>query len=169
MKQLFVIRHAKSSWKHEGLTDHERPLNARGERDAPRMGERLRDADLLPDRILSSDAVRARQTALIVRESAGCTAPLLLLRELYLAAPETYLAHLSRLDATVRRAMVVGHNPGLEELTRLITGQDEALPTAALVHVRLDASTWSDLALAAPRGDLLELWRPKEIFAGENG
>lgn len=163
MRELLILRHAKSSWKHEGLGDHERPLNKRGQRDAPRIGARVRDQGILPDRILASDAVRARQTALLFREGAEADVPLELLRSLYLAPPESYFEVLAELDDAVARPMVVGHNPGMEELVHAITGDDPFVPTGCLIRVTLEIDGWAACRSGA-RGSLLDLWRPKEIF-----
>lgn len=162
MKQLLILRHAKSSWKHAGLTDHDRPLNPRGLRDAPRMGRLLLSRDLLPQRILCSTAVRAHTTALMVCEAAGLADPPEFLRELYLAAPTSYIEHLALLDDDDQRVMVVGHNPGLEELVYLLTRDHETMSTAALAHVALPIERWAEVSLRT-RGTLLDLWRPRDL------
>jgi len=164
MKQLLILRHAKSSWKHEGLDDHDRPLNKRGRRDAPRMGRWIRVQGLLPDAILSSTAVRAWTTALLVAEAAGFVGPIQPSRELYLGGTGPYLDALARCSDDHRRVMVVGHNPDLEDLLHEMTGRHEALGTAALSHVRLPIRGWKDVRRAR-RGELLGVWRPKELPA----
>ena len=90
------MRHAKSSWKTDELADHDRPLNARGQRDAPRIGRLLRAQDLEPDRVLCSTAKRARKTATEVVEGSGYDSPVELLEELYLASPSTHIDVLRR-------------------------------------------------------------------------
>ena len=162
MKELLILRHAKSSWKEGGLSDHQRPLNKRGLRDAPRMGSLLSEHGVLPDVILSSDAVRARETALITRDAAQLETPLLLLRDLYLAGPTNYLQRLAELDDSIYRAMVVGHNPGLEELALVLTGEEVVVPTACLVHVQLPLEHWAG-AERATVGRLLNVWKPREL------
>lgn len=162
MKHLLVLRHAKSSWKHDGLSDHDRPLNKRGLRDAPRIGQLIRERNILPDRILSSTAVRACTTAVQVGEAAGIEEPPVLVPTFYLAAPSAYLEMLATLDDAAARAMVVGHNPGLEELVYHLTGRDETLPTAALAHVELPLDSWSEID-GSTRGKLLDLWLPREL------
>jgi phosphohistidine phosphatase len=162
VKLLLILRHAKSSWKDPGLDDHERPLNKRGKRDAPRMGCLLKQEGLLPDLILSSTAVRARTTAEMVADAGRYRGRLELTPELYEATPEAYVNALSELDDDLRSVMVVGHNPGLEQLLHLLTGSDEALPTAALAKVELEIATWSELD-RSPRGSLAQLWRPKDL------
>jgi phosphohistidine phosphatase len=162
VKEILVLRHAKSSWSDSGLSDHERPLKKRGLRDAPRIGELLAEQDLVPDVILCSTAVRARQTAERVRASCGREVPLHFTKELYLAGPGRYLDLLAELPDATRRAMVVGHNPGLEELVTVLTEEEQTLPTAALAWIQLAVETWSELA-PDTRGQLVRLWRPREL------
>lgn len=116
MKTLLMMRHAKSSWKDASMADQERPLNKRGRRDAPRMGQRLQDAGLFPQSILSSTAERARQTATAVADATGFEGEIHFDATLYAAAPEAYLAALRGVPAETRVALLIGHNPGLEEL-----------------------------------------------------
>lgn len=163
---LLILRHAKSSWKVSGLADHERPLNKRGLQDAPRMGWLLREEDLLPDLILSSTAVRARKTAEIVAEKSGYEGELEYRSDFYGAGPEAYLGALSSLTDEYSRVMVVGHNPGLEELLELLTGEFEKMPTAALAQVVLPIQTWrelSDIEESSLEGELVNLWRPRDL------
>jgi phosphohistidine phosphatase len=162
LKTLLILRHAKSSWLESGLADHDRPLNKRGQRDAPRMGRLLRQEDLVPDLIISSSAVRASKTAQQVIEESGYEGELRLERELYASEPEAYLDILQLLPDEVGRVMVVGHNPGLEELLELLTGDWRRLPTAALAQVSLDLDVWQDLS-EETRGKLVNLWLPRQI------
>ncbi len=161
MKTLLILRHAKSSWKDEQIGDHDRPLNKRGRRDAPRMGELLRAAGLPPELIISSTARRARKTASKVARQCGYQGIIKLRGTLYLAPPEAYLDALHDLDDAIHRVMVVGHNPGLEQLLALLTGQQVHLPTAALAQVELDLDRWRDVH-AQTRGTLIRLWRPDQ-------
>lgn len=162
MKTLLILRHAKSSWKRPDLDDHDRPLGARGRRDAPRMGALLRRRGLTPDLVVSSTAVRAQTTAEQVAEKSGYGGQVVLDRRLYLAAPEALVDVVGRLGGTVARVLVVGHNPGLQELVARLAGAAEALPTAALAQVALPIGAWRELR-ASTRGRLVELWRPKEL------
>lgn len=161
MKTLLVLRHAKSSWDDSALDDHERPLNARGEDDAPRMGRLARAEGLSPQLIISSDAVRARLTAAAMAAATG--GQMQLEPRLYHADAAQILAVLrSVIQQNVATAMIVGHNPGLEDLIAHLTGEHESLPTAALAHIVLPIDRWSDLDTSI-RGTLIELWRPKEL------
>ena len=162
MKILLILRHAKSSWKHAGLADHDRPLNTRGLRDAPRMGRLLREEGLLPDLVVSSTAVRALATADLAAGEAGYGGAVMQDRRLYLAAPAALAGVLAEAGGGASRLLVVGHNPGLEELLAGLTGRAEPLPTAALAEVRLELAAWSALS-ADTRGRLVNLWRPREL------
>ena len=161
MKTLLILRHAKSSWKNNELSDHDRPLNPRGQRDAPNVGKRLRNEDLIPDAILSSTAKRARQTAEAVAEESGCAGELQLSGELYGGGPEAYLEAIRSLPSPVDCALVVGHNPDLEELVEILSGESVRLPTAALAHLQLDIQDWQDLN-EEKQGKLVNLWTPRE-------
>jgi phosphohistidine phosphatase len=162
MKALLVLRHAKSSWKDETLTDHERPLNKRGRRDAPRMGRLMRDAHLVPERILSSTALRARLTAEAAAEACGCAEQLRYVEALYHGTPDDYLEVLRGQPDELDRILVVGHNPVLEEFLERLVGEWNRLPTAALAHVSLPVERWEELN-AGTRGRLEALWSPKEL------
>jgi phosphohistidine phosphatase len=165
MKTLLLLRHAKSSWNEAGLDDHDRPLNERGKRDAPRMGGLLREQNLVPDAILTSTAKRAFKTARKVAQKSGFAGQLQDRAELYLASPAVYLDLLSRLPEHVQRPLVVGHNPALEELVESLTGRQEELPTAALVQIEMPIERWSELVndnTNKTQGELVRIWRPSE-------
>lgn len=163
MRSLLVLRHAKSSWKDSALDDHERPLNKRGRRDAPRIGKLLVELELVPDVVICSTATRARETVSAVTERAGCRGELVFDDSLYLASPERLVEAIQRHGApeTVR-LLVVGHNPSLEELVTRLTGAPQSLPTAALAHIVLPIPSWNELGLETA-GRLAGLWRPKEL------
>lgn len=144
MNTLLLMRHAKSSWDDPALADHDRPLNKRGKQDAPRMGRWLRDADLVPDLIVTSSAKRARKTARLVAEACGYDGELLIRPELYHAPPDVWAAVVRALPDTASRVLCVGHNPGLEATLAAWTGQAVAMPTATIAHLRMDAPSWSD-------------------------
>src|SRR6266496_5933668 len=91
MKSVLVLRHAKSSWKHPELADHDRPLNKRGKRDAPLIGRLLKKEDLVPESIISSTAIRARATAEAVAKASSYKGEIVLNKSLYAAGPEAYL------------------------------------------------------------------------------
>ena len=161
MKTLLLLRHAKAS-KDTGGPDHDRPLNDRGNRDAPRIGTLLREPSLLPDLIISSTATRARQTAQAVAESCGYHGSLDLRDDLYMARPAAFTRVLRGLDDDRERVLVVAHNPGLEEFLEDLTGTPETLPTAALAHLTLSIDSWKLFESTTP-AQLQHLWRPREL------
>jgi phosphohistidine phosphatase len=161
MKTLLILRHAKSSWKDDTLPDHDRPLNKRGKQDAPLVGRLMHDEGLLPNLILSSTAKRARATVELVAEESGYEGDIQYSRELYAAGPEAYVESLTELPDKYDRVMVVGHNPGLEQLLEELTGEYHSLPTAALAQVSIPIQCWIELSNMAD-GKLVNIWRPRE-------
>lgn len=162
MKTLLILRHAKSSWKDSSLADHDRPLNKRGKQDAPRMGKFLRKQDLTPDKIISSTAKRARKTATAVAKASRYEGKVELTKAFYHAGPEAYLTVLRNLSDDYQWVMVVGHNPGMEELVASLTGRMETMSTAAIAHVALPIESWQELDDGV-QGEFLHLWRPKAL------
>jgi phosphohistidine phosphatase len=163
VRQLLILRHAKSSWADSSLDDWQRPLNQRGLHDAPRVGDRLRARSLVPDLIITSDAVRAQTTAEAVAASAGCARELIVEPSLYHATPDDVIAVLNGLqDDTARRVMIVGHNPGLASLIQQLTGEYHDLPTAALVALALPIDRWAELDLSAG-ATVVDAWQPKDL------
>ncbi len=165
MKTLLILRHAKSDWDQPGVADHDRTLNPRGKRDAPRVGQWLRDEHLVPDLIISSSAKRARKTAKLVADASGYEGEVVLEKDFYLAGPEAYFEVLKKVRDACHIVMVVGHNPGLEELVVALTGEAEPLPTAAVAQIALPISRWREIGEEI-EGELVYLWRPRG--AGDN-
>lgn len=162
MKTLLVLRHAKSSWDHPNLSDHDRPLNGRGEKDAPRMGKLLKKRQLVPDLIISSTALRAKQTAEAVAEQCGYVREIEFTEQFFHAEPQIYLKKLATVDEQHHSVMVVGHNPGLEDLVNHLAQVRETFTTANLAWIELPIAHWSDLKVSTT-GILRQLWRPKEL------
>ena len=161
MKTLFVLRHAKSSWENADLSDFERPLNKRGLEAAPLMGKVIKENRFQPEIILSSPARRAKQTAEIIKEKAEINTEIKFEERIYEASPARLLEVVSEQSNNIERLMIVGHNPGLEGLVRLLTGQIEPMPTAALAVIDLQITKWSEIS--SSNGTLRTLIRPKEI------
>lgn len=151
MKTLTLLRHAKSSWNTSGLADHERPLNARGERDAPEMARRIHAAAIRPSLILSSPAVRAWTTAKIV--AAEIAYPLEFLQRdenLYGAGLDTLIDIVDAQENGFNNILIVGHNPGLSYFANYLCPDLTAnLPTCGVVSVSIESDTW-DLRNANP-------------------
>jgi len=142
-RRLILMRHAKSSWKHEGLADHERPLNKRGRRDAPRIAARLRELDWIPDVAISSDSQRTRETWARM----GDTFPDVPVR----FEPALYHAGLSELQASAAAwdpdwgcVLVLGHNPGWEEALGQLCHVEEVLTTGNAALLQGEGERWSD-------------------------
>lgn len=161
MRTLLLMRHAKSSWTDPTLTDFERPLNDRGEADAPRMGHFLRGHDLTPDCILSSTATRAQATAEALAEAVDRSDRIRLFDDLYHASPSTITSVVQEFGGDAQILMVVCHNPGIEELVETLGGVSERMSTAAIAHFEVDTDTWT--VLDAERSNLVGVYRPKEI------
>ena len=145
MKTLTLLRHAKSSWDDPGLADRDRPLNRRGERNAPKMGQRISAAGIRPSLIISSPAVRAWTTAKIVAREISY--PLEFLQredDLYHASVDSIIDVVSRQDTGFNNIMVVGHNPGLTEFANfLVPGLTGNLPTCGVVSVTVQSDDWN--------------------------
>jgi phosphohistidine phosphatase len=153
VKQLILLRHAKSSWKDSRLDDRERPLSDRGERDAPRMGKRLKARRARPALVLSSPAKRALRTARIVAHQLDGRPELKVDESLYLATPDRILAAVLAQEDRHASLLVVGHNPGLTELVnRLLPDLElDNLPTAGVVAIDFHVARWSEIRSDAGR------------------
>src|SRR5437764_1082292 len=116
MKTLLLLRHAKSSHKDADVDDHERPLNKRGKKDAPKMGRLLKDEGLMPDLIVASTAKRCRKTAEHVIAASGYRGETRFCGEIYEAHASTLVDFLAQLGSEAKRVLFIGHNPGMEEL-----------------------------------------------------
>jgi phosphohistidine phosphatase len=163
MKSVLILRHAKSSWKHPDVNDHDRPLNKRGKQDAPRMGELLQNEHLVPDFIISSTAKRASSTAKAVAKAAGYEGDITLNQSLYAAPPTAYIDVLRGLSNEYTRVLIVGHNPGLEQLVNMLSGEEHTMPTCSLVNVQLRINSWSEINYKT-KGRLLGVWKPRDLI-----
>jgi phosphohistidine phosphatase len=161
VKRLLILRHAKSSWANSSISDWQRPLNDRGLRDAPRAGAWLRDHSLVPDVIVTSDAVRARTTAEAVANASGYERDLVVDPSLYHAKPEDVLEVLKGVQEDADTVLVVGHNPGLEDLVQQLTGVHHGLPTTALVYVTMPVNRWSEVD-SATVASIVDTWQPRD-------
>ena len=148
---LTLMRHAKSSWGDADLEDHERPLNERGERDAPEMGRRLKERGLRPTALVTSSATRTRHTARHVAKALGFPIEFIQVdRSLYHASADDMLGVIADQDATFHHLIVVGHNPGISVLAnRLSDDLVGDMPTAGVLTVSADVGGWDEFAFAA--------------------
>jgi phosphohistidine phosphatase len=161
MKILFLLRHAKSSWDDPNLSDFDRPLNKRGLKTAPKMGAVMRKRKLQPDLILSSPAARAKETTRLVCEAAGLTTEVQYDQRIYEASVDRLLKIVSLIDESANTALLIGHNPGFEELLTALTGESQRMPTAALAYIELEVEKWSNVS--AGSGKLAWLVKPKDL------
>jgi phosphohistidine phosphatase len=162
-RRLLILRHAKSSWADATGDDWERPLTDRGRRDATHVGQLLRRVSLVPDLIVSSDAVRAETTARLVVDAAGYAGKVVLSPALYHATPDKIVEVLRDVrDRSARSIMIVAHNPGLADLVARLTGERVEMSTAALANVALAIDEWRQLDVTT-RGTLIDFWRPADL------
>ena len=147
MKTLVIVRHAKSSWNDPGLSDHERPLNKRGLRDAPMMGARLAEWGPPVDRVISSSAVRAMTTAELITQEMGLPWDEILVEEtLYHASEEEMLDLIQDQEDYIDGLMLFGHNPGMTALVNDLSDLGLGnLPTCGVVVIQFDVESWSQV------------------------
>ena len=164
MKTLLLLRHAKSSWKDPNARDFDRPLNQRGLKAAPAVGRLIRKRKLQLDLVLSSPAERARQTTQLVLEAASLKTELRYDERIYEASAARLFEIVSQIDDEADLVMLVGHNPGLEDLLAALAGEARSFPTAALACITLDIEKWNKVR--AGGGQLEWLAKPKELKSG---
>jgi len=162
MKILTIVRHAKSSWKDSSLSDRKRPLNKRGQRDAPIMGKRISDHGIRPSLIVTSPATRARTTAKIIADELNYPKEFLQREDhLYLASLDEILNVIGAQDIGFNSLMIVGHNPGLTDIVNFLQpGLTINLPTAGVVSVQIDQDHWN--LFERPKTELLVHDWPKK-------
>jgi len=162
MKTLTIVRHAKSSWSDPRLRDRERPLNRRGERDAPVMGKRIADAGIRPSLIVSSPATRAWTTARVIAKQLSYPTEFLQREnQLYLASVNDLLDIVVAQDDGFNSLIIVGHNPGLTDFVNFLSpGLTNNLPTTGVVAVNIDQDHWK--LREQPRIELLMHDYPKK-------
>ena len=175
MRELLLLRHAKSSWEPAAAArDFDRPLNARGRAAAPVIGGYLAEHDLAPDIVYCSTAARTRETLALIRPALPPATPALFKDSLYLASPERMLEEIVSAAPEDRRLLLIAHNPGLEELAFALadpaTSDPDALarlrrkyPTAGLAQFAFEATDWRSVSPHA--GRLLAFITPKDLSA----
>ncbi len=148
MKTLYILRHAKSSWEFEELSDHDRPLNKRGRGDAVLMGQELISRKVKPDLIVSSPAVRAISTATLLGKELGYDPKEILVDDrVYGASKKVLLEVVQETPAEVKRLLLVGHNEALSEFANMLSPQSVSrMPTAGMVALKFDCESWYDVS-----------------------
>ena len=159
---LILMRHAKSDWGDPSLSDHQRPLNHRGKRDAPRMADWLVKIDMVPDTILSSSSERTRETVGLMTPQWSDDPMISFCEGLYLATPETILSTIRSDAGDALRLMVVAHNPGIAHLASGLAEEFLEMPTAAIAVFKISTSAWSKLQTSTPM-QLTQFMRPKSL------
>lgn len=155
MKELFVLRHAKSEHGNHALRDHDRPLSERGRKNARRMGRHLAENTNIPEMILCSTATRTTQTCALLAESAQMHPRIEFIEQLYLASDSCMIRTASQHAMNAERVMLIGHNPGCEDVLHALGLGMHELPTCALVRIRLDIEDWLELQ-GSCKAELLE-------------
>ena len=161
MKTLLLLRHAKSSRDDPTLRDFDRPLNDRGKGDARLIGRYLGRKKIEVSVVVSSPAKRARRTAEIVAQTAGLTNEIAFDERIYEASPQQLLRVISDIESSHESVLLVGHNPGFEDLLASLTDRAGRMPTASLAAIKLDINQWGEIA---PRsGELSWFITPKDL------
>lgn len=161
MKILLLLRHAKSDWDDVSLRDIERPLAKRGRRDAPRMGQALKDRHIAIDYVLCSPAKRARQTMKIFTEAAEIHTTPQFEEQIYDATTAELLKVVRAIPDEHNNVLMVGHNPGFETLLGRLTQTQHTMPTAALACIEFAVDHWQDVEDG--KGKLLWFLTPKTL------
>jgi len=170
MKTLTVMRHAKSSWDDPGLNDFDRPLNARGRKAARAMGKELKHRGFKFDQVIASPAMRVRETLNDFADGYGQKLEIEFRPEIYESTVDRLLRLVREIPESVTAPLLVGHNPGLQELLVELTHDDSdkhrhrisgKFPTAAVAIVRFPAARWSDIE--PDSGEIAELIVPKDL------
>jgi phosphohistidine phosphatase len=166
-RRLYLLRHAKSSWKEKGLADHDRPLARRGRRATKAIRRHLREQGVEPELLLCSTARRARETLEGIEPALG-RGKVRVEPDLYGAGPADLLARLQAIPAAVRSVMVIGHNPGLAQLALLLARHgsrvhelEAKFPTGALATLAFRGPGWA--ALDRGTAELIEFIRPRDL------
>ena len=162
MKLLLLVRHAKSSWKDPGLPDRDRPLNKRGQKDAPRMGKRLAEDYPELELVVSSPAERAMSTAKAIAKAIDYPKSRIRVEErLYQASPDEFIHVIRELDDDASQVVAVGHNPTLTEVATMLSRHPfDNVPACGIVALGFETDTWQDVGHTV--GRLLAFDYPKK-------
>ena len=162
MKTLLLMRHAKSSWKDDNLSDIERPLKKRGKKDTKLIAKVIKKNNLIPDVIISSPAVRTTETVKVLKKELDFDGKEIIAENLYMGEPQDFIDALKEINNKHNTVLVVAHNPGLEAYLQILGGEIEAVPTGGLGYLVLVLEDWKDISLDT-MGDLVGFWKPKEL------
>lgn len=146
MKTIYLLRHAKSSWDDANIADFDRTLNKRGLKTIPLVAEKIIESRFSIDLIVASPAMRTRQTATLVKDAAQLKAEIKFDERIYEASPQRLLEVIAEVADDKNNVMIVGHNPGLEGLIKVLSGEVWSMKTAALAVIESDNKRWSEVA-----------------------
>lgn len=166
-RRLWLMRHAKSSWSQKTLADHDRPLKRRGIVAAETMGHFLLGANSLPQYVWISTATRARQTWELIEQvwqAEHRAAPAVRWEVgIYHAEPSELVQRLAETPDEISHALLIGHNPGLEDWMGRLTGMPYTIPTATVVDLELSIDSWSALTQSPVSVQVRHVWRPRQL------
>lgn len=156
------MRHAKSSWKELGQSDHDRPLTARGRRATPQVAQHLAEIGWIPDKIISSDSLRTRETAGLLSLTWDLAA-VEFTNSFYLAGPDAIREMVPMLAAKHRTILVLGHNHGWEEAVQRFSGETAILKTASAALLTCRAESWEEAFASPHRWQLVDVIHPRDL------
>lgn len=145
MKRLYLIRHAKSDWSNPALDDYDRPLNKRGKKNAPKIGEYFNKKGIYPDLIISSPAYRARCTALKIAKKINYIEAIEFNEHLYEASLRTILEIVNFIKDVNDDVFIIGHNPSLNVLAFYLLGFNENIPTSGILQIKFNCNSWREI------------------------
>ena len=160
-RTLYLLRHAKSSWKDASLRDFDRPLKGRGRDAAKQIAKRLASEKPQPVLVVCSPAARTRETAEIVLKHSNLKVDVNFVQRIYEASLRDLLQVVSEIPDDKEAVIMIGHNPGFEELVAYLSGEHRRMPTCALAKIRLDVESWK--GIKAGDGTLVSFITPKEL------
>ncbi len=162
MKKLYLIRHAKSDWSNPSLDDYDRPLNKRGKKNAPKIGEYFNKKKVYPDLIISSPAYRARSTALKIAKQINYLETIEFNEHLYEASLKTILEIISFIKDVNDDVFIIGHNPSLNMLAFYLVDFNENIPTSGILEIEFNCNTWREVTKSNAK--LLSFEYPKKNY-----
>ena len=162
MKKLYIIRHAKSSWKDTALDDFNRPLSKRGRKDAPFMAKKLKQKGVMPDVIISSPATRAKTTAELIAKELNFKKQIIYDTTLYEANTNKIFDAIVKIDESNSIVFLIGHNPSLNMFVEILVNFRENIPTCGIIELEVDCELFKDFSATCTK--LLSFDFPKKIF-----
>ncbi len=164
MKILHLLRHAKSDWSKGAESDHDRPIGSRGKRSAKELAGFLRSKEIQADMVFVSDSKRTLQTFKSIQKRHTISQKIIVSNEVYLADKEALLEIIKKIDELKNSALILGHNPSLEDFACYLIGEGNRVfakfPTASFLTLQLDIDSWIEISEGC--GKILQFWIPKK-------